>query len=115
MTPAYRTGTFHSSTEDSAWALVNWNGTDIGVYGAKRDKWVSSLGERMGVLMRYSHGYYAVIVDNGAIQYFNGYASPAEFQAPLFESKDLEAGMHQLLIVNQNQYGEKPDPNIKCE
>lgn len=61
-----------------------------------------------------SHGYYAIVVDNGQVQYLNGYSTNAEFQTPLFESKDLSAGMHQLLIVNQNRYGDQPDPKNVC-
>ena len=64
-----------------------------------------------------SHGFYAVIVDNGPIEYLDGYpARQSEFQTPLFESKGLDGGAHQILIVNENQYNAtQPDNKCKCQ
>lgn len=61
-----------------------------------------------------SHGFYAVIVDNGQIMYFDGAATPDQFQALLYASRDLDDGPHELLIVNENLYNASGPGNV-CE
>jgi len=61
-----------------------------------------------------SHGFYAVIVDNGPIIYMSGMSVGRPlFQVPLYESTGLDEGPHQILIVNENKYN-STDPAAIC-
>ncbi|ODN94702.1 hypothetical protein L198_04843 [Cryptococcus wingfieldii CBS 7118] len=86
LLPKYFDATFHSTTVAGAWARFCWNGTDITLFGARRN----------------NHALYAVTVDNGPVVWFNGFSGPDQLQAPLFASAGLEQEKHQITIFNEN-------------
>ncbi|TYJ54222.1 hypothetical protein B9479_005148 [Cryptococcus floricola] len=86
LLPKYFDATFHSTTVAGAWARFCWSGTDITLFGAKRN----------------NHALYAVTVDNGPVVWFNGFSGPDQLQAPLFASAGLEQQNHQITIFNEN-------------
>ena len=57
------------------------------------------------VKLTFSHGLYAVALDDYPVLYLSGLATnPEIFQQPLFQSQNLTKGLHSLLLVNENAY-----------
>ncbi|KAJ8518695.1 hypothetical protein ONZ45_g4257 [Pleurotus djamor] len=77
-------GTFTLTTNASASASFDFNGTAIWIFGAKR----------------FNH--------DGAVQTFDGLAIPPEFQVPLFAASQLQPGPHSVTITNRRTEDNKP-------
>ncbi|WVQ84679.1 hypothetical protein IAT38_006834 [Cryptococcus sp. DSM 104549] len=86
LTGKYSNGTFHTTTISGAWARLCWTGTDITIFGAKRE----------------NHGLYAAVVDNGDVNWASGFSTQAQIQAVLYSSQGLAQGDHQIVLSNQN-------------
>nr|ODN90996.1 hypothetical protein L204_05837 [Cryptococcus depauperatus CBS 7855] len=85
-TGKYFGSTFHSSIVANSWMRLCWTGTDITIYGAKRN----------------NHGLYSVALDSGDVQMYNGYSDPEQFQVILYTSQGLKQGNHQIVLTNRN-------------
>ncbi|KAJ8462101.1 hypothetical protein ONZ45_g18058 [Pleurotus djamor] len=77
-------GTFTLTTNASASASFDFNGTAVWIFGAKR----------------FNH--------DGAVQTFDGLAIPPEFQVPLFAASQLQPGPHSVTITNRRTEDNKP-------
>ncbi|OCF61378.1 hypothetical protein L486_01026 [Kwoniella mangroviensis CBS 10435] len=80
----YHHGTFTSTTIHRASARLCWTGTNAEILGAKRK----------------NHALYTVTVDNGEIQWLNGYSEKAQIQATLYKTEGLEWGNHQITLTS---------------
>ncbi|KIR97422.1 hypothetical protein L804_05106 [Cryptococcus deuterogattii 2001/935-1] len=80
------------------YAIIAWHGTDIALYGARRNKIAS-------------HGIYGISVDSGDIQYYSGYSEKSTFQQVLYATSGLEEGDHTLKVSNENARNTDEYPN----
>ncbi|OCF77397.1 hypothetical protein I204_01385 [Kwoniella mangroviensis CBS 8886] len=80
----YHHGTFTSTTIHRASARLCWTGTNAEILGAKRK----------------NHALYTVTVDNGEIEWLNGYSEKAQIQATLYKTEGLEWGNHQITLTS---------------
>ncbi|WWC94967.1 hypothetical protein V866_001819 [Kwoniella sp. B9012] len=78
----YHHGTFTSTTIHRASVRLCWTGTNAEILGAKRK----------------NHALYTVTVDNGEIEWLNGYSEKAQIQATLYKTSGLEWGNHQITL-----------------
>ncbi|KAK0467925.1 uncharacterized protein EV420DRAFT_435073 [Desarmillaria tabescens] len=76
-------GTFTLCQQRGATATFKFNGTGVGIYGAKRS----------------NHGTYTANLD-GSINRFDGYSQNSIFNQPLFEASSLQNGPHTLVLTN---------------
>jgi hypothetical protein len=81
----YSQSSFTATTVDGASAIFTFNGTDVEIFGARRE----------------NHGSYHVKLDNTSYPPFSGNASPATFQQPLFTASNLNQGAHTVTLTNQ--------------
>ncbi|WVO18554.1 hypothetical protein L204_106273 [Cryptococcus depauperatus] len=93
-TGKYFGSTFHSSIVANSWMRLCWTGTDITIYGAKRN----------------NHGLYSVALDSGDVQMYNGYSDPEQFQVILYTSQGLKQGNHQIVLTNRNDIWDCSQP-----
>nr|GAT60605.1 predicted protein [Mycena chlorophos] len=77
-------GTFTVSSAKGDTATLIFTGTRVWLFGAKRN----------------NHGGYSVKVDGNTPSNFNGFASTAVFQQPLFDSGSLAQQQHTVTITN---------------
>ncbi|KAL1720434.1 hypothetical protein EV715DRAFT_289397 [Schizophyllum commune] len=82
-------GTFIVTDTAGSKATFSFNGTDIYIFGAKRD----------------NHGKYTVSLDGGSSNEFDGYSKDAIFQVPLYTAGSLDASkMHTVVITCEEDY-----------
>lgn len=80
----YSDATFTLCTANGASATFTFNGTDIWIFGAKRD----------------NHGPYTVTLDGSVIEQAGFAVLPGVFQTPLFVSAGLQNKQHTVVITN---------------
>lgn len=84
----YSQSSFTVTDSKDAFVSFIFNGTGVGIYGAKR----------------YNHGLYQVKLDNTVYAPKNGsVADPGTFQESLFFASNLTQGLHNVTVINLEQ------------
>ncbi|KAL0956339.1 hypothetical protein HGRIS_002488 [Hohenbuehelia grisea] len=84
LTPSYSGGSFHTTAAQGAKATIDFTGTGISIYGARKP----------------SYGAYAITVDGRTIASGDATGSTATAQALLGTVSGLSDGPHQAIITN---------------
>ncbi|KAF9501657.1 hypothetical protein BDN71DRAFT_1479240 [Pleurotus eryngii] len=84
ITTSYSQSSFTASKTGDASVSFSFNGTDIELFGSRRD----------------NHGNYEVTIDNRTSS-LNGFAQPNLFKQSLFSALNLTQGYHTITLINK--------------